>query len=78
MRRLAFNFPKHPSTGPDSKQKKAKPRQGKVRICHWRGENVDTRVKKTVDKEQNPKACEEKENQVSVTTDWPSLVQYQN
>ena len=49
LRRLAFKFPMQASTGPDTEQKKkckAKPRQGKVRICHWGGENVDARVKK--------------------------------
>ena len=68
MRRLAFDFPKQPSTGPDSKQKKAKPRQSKVRICQWGCEKVDARVRKLLMRNRNLKPARKRENQVNVTT----------
>ena len=64
---MAFNFPKQPSTGPDTKQKKrAKPRQGKVRICHWGDEDVDVRVRKLLTRNRTHKPVRKRENQKKV------------
>ena len=66
---MAFNFPKQTSTGPDSKQKKrckVKPRQGKVRICHWGDEDVDVRVRKLLTRNRTHKPVRKRENQKKV------------
>ena len=69
LRRLAFRFPKQPSTGPDSEQKKrAKHREGKMRICHWGGEDVDARVRKLLMRNRTMKPVRKRENQMKVTT----------
>ena len=71
LRRLAFNFTKQTPTGPDPKQNKkceAKPRQGKVRICHWGGEDVDARVRKLLTRNRTLKPVSKRENQKKVIT----------
>ena len=69
---MAFDFPKQPSTGPDTKQKKrAKPRQrwkeDKVRICHRGGEDVDARVRKLLMRNRALKPARKRENQRKVS-----------
>ena len=71
LRRLAFNFPKQTSTGPDTEQKKkykAKPRKGKVIIHHWGTEEVDAQVKKLLMRKYSLKPLRKRENKKKVIT----------
>ena len=69
LRRLAFNFPKQTSTGPDIEQKKkckAKPRQGKVLIRHWGTEEVSAQVRKLLMRKCSQKPVRKRENKKKV------------